>query len=294
VPQNATYDGRVFEAMSAEKGFAELSPQMPASGSRVGSPTYAQQGYLCGSSPLFLPDDGPLLNATIELECQAVPGLINRPRTELYWDGLGTRFVWYKSLHAHSQAVRLVAAMPALVSQVAGVLGPDLVLWGSELIRKGPGQSHRWHVDTECERHGVTVWLPLENVGPDSGLMLMTSTHRCPRSPQHLMIHDGLDLTSDEVVLAAARSFEPESGIVIPRLAVGEFVLFEGMLWHASFNRSPARRSVLVLQYSAAGSPIRVPRKTLPPVTWHDHQPPLLHLQWSGSKAATQQITGRS
>ena len=247
------------------------------------STEFTRRGHLDPVALLSF-EDAALVNAGIAAEARQVPGLINRPRGPLYWDGLGRDFAWYKSLHAHVGAARKVATLPLLVDAVEKLLGPSFMLWGCELIRKGPGQAHRWHVDTECEEHGITVWLPLENVGPDSGIRFMESSHRLQISPQRLMVEQGLDLTSDAAVLSAARSLDAEVSLHTPEVAVGEFAVFAGQLWHASFNESAGTNSVLVLQYSPTGSRVRIPRRFLPPVEWHTWQPPVLPIR--GPQAA--------
>jgi ectoine hydroxylase-related dioxygenase (phytanoyl-CoA dioxygenase family) len=239
---------------------------------------YQRRGHL-GPLPLLGREEARRLIGDIVEPARQVPGLIDRPTGRRYWSGLGTTYAWYKSLHVHVPAAYQVATLPALTGLLSALVGPRLLLWGCELIRKGGGEAHRWHSDVECESHGVTVWLALDNAGAGSGLKLLDGSHQFGASPQELAPARRVDLLDDAAVLGLARGLDPAARITVPAVTPGELVLFPGRLWHASFNVTAETRTVLVLQYSAAGSVVRIPHKIGPPLRWHPAAPPTLEVR---------------
>ena len=70
-----------------------------------------------------------------------------------------------------------IAGLPEIVDRVAAVLGPDVILWGSQLFCKPAvtGMEVPWHQDgdywpikplTTC-----TVWLAIDDATPENGCM---------------------------------------------------------------------------------------------------------------------------
>ena len=215
----------------------------------------------------------------IAQDAASVPGLIGRPRGQSYWRKLGKKYAWYKSLHAHVAAARQVATSPGVVGPVRALVGKDLVLWGSQWVEKSAGKAHRWHADVEClDSDGVTVWLPLRNAGPDSGIKVIARSHRLATYPQALQAEQALDLDDDHSVLAAARRLDASASIVTPRVKPGEFVLFRGRAWHATFNRTAEARIALIFQFSPVGVAVRIPITFVPPLQWHPCPPPVVTL----------------
>ncbi|MEO7815049.1 MAG: phytanoyl-CoA dioxygenase family protein [Sphingomicrobium sp.] len=175
---------------------------------------------------------------------------------------------WFKSLHAVSAAWFDLGHHPTIVSRVSAVLGKDVLLWGSALITRHPGQVHRWHVDVEhMAWPGVSVFIGLEGVQPGlSGLKFIRHSHRFATGPATSI--------SDELALALARQAEPRCALDYPPITDNEFLLFSGRIWHGSVNRSTTVRHAAILQYSVPSSRTAIPLNFDPPITWSRHAPP--------------------
>jgi ectoine hydroxylase-related dioxygenase (phytanoyl-CoA dioxygenase family) len=232
-----------------------------------------------GPFALLAPEAAECLAREIEEGAAGVPGLIGRPRGEVYWRELGTRYVWYKSLHIHVAAARALAASPDILSRVGDLIGQDLVHWGGQWVEKPPGKGHRWHADVEClESEGVTVWLALRNAGLHSGIKLIEGSHHFPTYPQALHAQQALDLNDDRAVLEAARTIDARASVITPLVTPGSFVVFAGRAWHATFNRTTETRVSLIFQFSPRGVGVRIPTTFVPPIRWHPLSPPTLAL----------------
>jgi ectoine hydroxylase-related dioxygenase (phytanoyl-CoA dioxygenase family) len=241
---------------------------------------FAQKGN-AGPFDLLSADEAARLAAEIEEQVRRVPGLRREdrtgPRRADYWRDLGKTHAWYKSVHCHVHVARELATNPNIVRRVVTLLGTRQVgLWGVELVQQESGGMHRWHVDHECESHGLTVWLALTGAGPASGLKVIDRSHQIEATPQHFKVSDNLVLTDDEAVLHAARTVVPRAALSRPLVFPGQFVIMAGTLWHASFNATTIPRKSLVMQYSPAGALVRIPTKFEPPLEWHAMRPPVL------------------
>lgn len=149
---------------------------------------------------------------------------------------------WAKNRLFQDPNIVAIGRRAELLDLVEMFLGPDLLLWGIELVTKRGGASHRWHVDIEhANWEGVTVWLPLCNASHKSTLRFIPGSHRQNSLPQ--MLHDP---NNDEQVLAAARERDPEAKIVSLDIHPGQFVLFAGRLWHHSINETAQTRHALI------------------------------------------------
>jgi non-heme Fe2+,alpha-ketoglutarate-dependent halogenase len=183
---------------------------------------------------------------------------------------------WYKGLHAFDTIIADIARRPEIVERVQDVLGDDLILWGSQIMPKPPGVPHRWHVDVETLAWtSVNVWIALENVSLDATIGLIPGSHRWSSVPQEWE-DDGIDLGDTGAVGRVAAELHPGSEIEWVDMVDGEFVMFDGHLWHGSENRTRLRRSALLLQYSPSDVTARIPVTYREPVEWRDDQPPCL------------------
>jgi len=172
---------------------------------------------------------------------------------------------WHKGWAAVDPVYHELATRPALLEIVRPLLGPDVVLWGANVVSRGPGQTHACHSDMEsAAAHGrfASLWVGLCNTSRDSGLRLIPGSHRYGKTVQELRYRDGATRAedSDESALAWAREHDPGARIVAPEVRDGETIVFDGRLWHASANRmAAAERLALLLQYAAADSPVYRP-----------------------------------
>ena len=224
--------------------------------------SFAERGW-SGPHRLMAPGEANALGA---LGGRCLP-LVSDPSS---WWGRTPDFAarpWFKSLHAHVPAFHDLARHPTLVAAVSERLGPDVLAWGVSVMRKGPGERHPWHVDVEHgDWPGVSVFLGLSGTVPQrSGLKLIGGSQRLPRPPH------GLD---DNGALALARTALPDATLDYPPLGDGEFLLFDGPVWHASHNSGGGVRLAAILQYCAPSAKVRIPLSFGEPVEWHDARPP--------------------
>ncbi len=105
--------------------------------------------------------------------------------------------------HLMDQELLQVLTHPRIVNAVAGILGPDLLLWRSKVFVKRPGEGALgWHQEwgafngeeigndrpglqpstaamASCEPWNLTVWVALDDVKPDMGpIRFAAGTHR--------------------------------------------------------------------------------------------------------------------
>ena len=230
----------------------------------AGDDSFARKGW-SGPHRLMPAAEARLLGA-FTAEC------LPRVSDPSSWSGRTPDFrarPWFKSLHAHAPAFHDLARHPALVAAVTGTLGPDVIAWGVSAMRKGPGDVHPWHVDIKhIAWRGVSVFLGLSGTVPDrSGLKFIGGSHRL----QGFVCDPALD---DAGALALARTVDPECSLDYPPLADGEFLLFDGPVWHASHNSGDTTRIAAILQYAAPSARVRIPLEFRTPVTWHAERPP--------------------
>jgi hypothetical protein len=189
---------------------------------------------------------------------------------------------WFQSLHTLSPRLAEVGRRPELLDRVEQLLGPDLLQWGGIRFEQAPKERLHWHTDTEYDYwSGVSAWLGIQRTTPETALKIMPGSHRYETSPEQLQRAHGLGfegVTHDEDVIQLLRQAEPEVVPQIMRVPVhdGEFVLFNGKLWHASDNPSDQERVAMGLRYAAPDQRIRIPLTYLPPVIFDPTPAPCL------------------
>ncbi|HEY7005280.1 MAG TPA: phytanoyl-CoA dioxygenase family protein, partial [Sphingomicrobium sp.] len=156
-----------------------------------------------------------------------------------------------------------VACKERLVELLLPILGHDVIMWGASVVRRSPEMLHPWHVDVESsapDGRFVTAWIGLDKVTRGSGLRLIAGSHRC-KTIQQLRYEAGRSRTehSNEWVLSRASEEDPDTRLVQPEVSDGDAILFDGRMWHGSFNASKETRTALLLQFAAADSPVRIP-----------------------------------
>lgn len=151
-----------------------------------------------------------------------------------------------------------VAGWPEFVDRVASVLGPDIILWGSQLFCKpaGDGLEVPWHQDGGYwpiePLNTCTVWLAIDNAGTENGCMrYIPGSHRHREVVPHEL--------DERKNLALNQTANPahfdESSARDDELLAGEFSLHDVYLIHGSCpNTSAKRRAGLVWRYMSAKS----------------------------------------
>jgi NAD(P)-dependent dehydrogenase (short-subunit alcohol dehydrogenase family) len=199
---------------------------------------------------------------------------------------LGTR-TFYKSAHILLPEAARLGSSPAIVERVQSVLGGNLALWGAQVITQAPGKKHRWHQDIEHTAwNGITAWVALANVTPQSTLKVIRGSHRFTTAPQDLQ------LNGDTAAVQAAQRMNPDAELVTLKIKPGEFVLFAGKTWHATANDTENDRTSLLLQYCDAAARVRIPVRFEKPAAWSFFRPPVLRIG-RAQRAQTQRLAGK-
>lgn len=189
---------------------------------------------------------------------------------------------WFQSLHTLSPALAGVGRRPEIVERVAELLGDDLLQWAGIRFEQAPQSRLHWHTDTEYDYwSGVSVWLGIQDVTPQTALKLLPGSDRYPVSPEDLQRNEGVSmesLASDEEVLRVLGRVAPElePKIVQPPVHDGEFILFKGKLWHGSRNPTDAMRVAMGLRYATPDQHVRIPLTYLPPIIFDPTPAPCL------------------
>jgi hypothetical protein len=101
--------------------------------------------------------------------CDHLEGLLGgKPRT-----------IDVRQMHLHFPWACELATAPRVLDQVAAVLGPDLLIWATELFAKhprDPGVAIGWHRDRDYmgfdSARSVTAWIALSPSHEDNGCLL--------------------------------------------------------------------------------------------------------------------------
>ena len=194
----------------------------------------------------------------------------------------GPEASWLKGLHEFDTACTRAALVPELVTLVSELLGDDVILWSMQLIDQNHGVRHRWHSDAEAMTWPtVDVWVGLCNVGTNSFLSVLERSHLWGLAPQEFT--PTLDLLDDDAVRRAALELDPGSSRRDFPMGVGEALVFDGRLWHASQTPGLDRRTALLLQYSPASAVPRVLKHAVSPPVWEQHRPGCVLVSGDGS-----------
>ena len=160
-----------------------------------------------------------------------------------------------------------MARDPAIVDLVAGLVGPDVILWGCQVFCKpgGDGMEVPWHQDGHYwpirPLATTTAWIAIDDSTTENGCMrVIPGSHARGLLPHVKAPRDRIVL--DLEVDAAAYDESTARDVV---LEAGELSLHDVHLIHGSRpNRSPRRRAGLAIRYMPATSHFD---RTIPPMT---------------------------
>ncbi|MCW5624647.1 MAG: phytanoyl-CoA dioxygenase family protein [Burkholderiales bacterium] len=150
------------------------------------------------------------------------------------------------------------ATHPGILDLVQDILGPDLILWGSQVFCK-PAKTGRevpWHQDGEYwpirPLATCSAWIALDDVDPQNGCM-----RYIPGSHGAGSIHPHREAMREDRALGF--ELEPtafdETRSADDCLEAGQFSLHDVFLIHGSLhNRSDRRRAGFVVRYMPATS----------------------------------------
>lgn len=149
-------------------------------------------------------------------------------------------------------------ARPELLDLVESVIGPDIVLWGSQVFCKPArtGMEIPWHQDGEYwpirPLENCSLWIAIDDVGVENGAMsYIPGSHRERRLYPHIVsprTDRPLNRELDPACYDPARAAYDE-------LPAGHFSLHDVYLIHGSAaNRSGKRRAAFVIRYMPAAA----------------------------------------
>lgn len=166
----------------------------------------------------------------------------------------------YGSHHDESAAAQWLeyACHPGILDLVQQLIGPDIVLWGSQVFCKPPlaGKAIPWHQDGQYwpirPVATCSVWIALDDSLPENGCMrYIPGSHAGGSIYRHRLSGRNDVVLSQEV---EPSQFD-ESTARDDVLKAGQFSLHDVYLIHGSnANRSARRRAGFVIRYMPATS----------------------------------------
>ena len=146
---------------------------------------------------------------------------------------------------------------PAILDMVEQLIGPDLIIWGSQVFCKPPGDGMEipWHQDGQYwpmrPIATVTVWVAIDPATVENGcLRVIPGTHRCG-----LLKHEENNAGNLALNQGLAPGSYDEGTAVDVVLDAGQVSLHDAMLVHGSnANTSGERRCGYAIRYMPATS----------------------------------------
>jgi len=172
---------------------------------------------------------------------------------------------WRKGRAATDRFFYNIAVRPTILLILKSLLGENIILWGASIVEQDNGQIHPWHTDIETSAangRNVSIWVGLKNTNENSALQFVSRSHNFGKPIQQIAQERGFRRgeASSDLILGWAHEQEPLAETVQPIVRDGEAIIFDGQIWHASFNnQTESHRSVLLLQYAAADIALRMP-----------------------------------
>jgi non-haem Fe2+, alpha-ketoglutarate-dependent halogenase len=192
---------------------------------------------------------------------------------------------WHKGIHVTEPLIYELATESAILTRVSAIIGPDILLWGSMVLNIKPSdRAPAWHTDAELRdwdhRQAATAWVALSNVDENSGMKVITRSHRIPVSLEELRQKSYIDTFDDHAVLQAAREFDPECECIAVNTKPGEFFIFATRAWHTGRKSTQEKvRNSVIFQYSKPSIAVKMPVNPEPPVVWDSRSIPCILVQ---------------
>jgi hypothetical protein len=172
------------------------------------------------------------------------------------------RTVEVRQMHLHFDWAYELATLPLLLDKIEDLLGPNLLIWATELFAKHPHDEAiaiGWHRDAPymgiADSQVVTAWIALSDSQPSNGCM-----RALPRSVERSRMAapaPGVDALAGRTCGHEPPGVEADAIDVV--LGPGELSLHAADVLHGSgANRSQGKRVGLVVRYvTPAARPLR-------------------------------------
>jgi ectoine hydroxylase-related dioxygenase (phytanoyl-CoA dioxygenase family) len=195
--------------------------------------------------------------AAARASCEEYLGVVDRA------GGLLSVYRYFPKIHLFNMWAYEIARNERILDAVRSLIGPDVLVWGSELFqrRAGSGSSLAWHQDSVyyglegVEEHAVRVWVALTPTHPGNGTMRFSrGSHLL--GPQEHALGDTLEdkMRGEEVLIDIA----PESEVTV-ELRAGQASMHSLLVAHCSgVNTSGDDRLNFAVDYM---SPAVVPSR---------------------------------
>lgn len=162
----------------------------------------------------------------------------------------------YKRVNAHvvMPIAHDIAAHPAILDVVEGVLGPDILLYSTEFLIKEPNSKHMVTMHQDLAYWGlgeidgiVTAWLALSPATRQSGCMdFVKASHQSPIIPHEDSFDEHNLLSRGQEI----KVYVAEKDKTCGALDTGELSLHHGLMIHGSGpNTTDNRRIGVVIRY---------------------------------------------
>ena len=156
-----------------------------------------------------------------------------------------------QSRHMDQPVVYDLATHPAIIDRIAGLLGPDVVVWATNFWLKAPGSKEiPWHQDINFwpiePPLNISAWIAIDEVTVDNACVRII-----PGSHRQFLQHTNATEEMAFAEMADPQSFDAGQAINM-ELEPGQFFLFSERLLHGSSkNRSDKRRLGLSIRVTA-------------------------------------------
>ena len=167
----------------------------------------------------------------------------------------GAHNPWGQSaLTIGTQAFLDLCRFDEILDMVEQLIGPDIVLWGSQLFCKpaGDGQAVPWHQDGQYwpldPLATVTVRIAFDGSTPENGCMRYVPGSHKARRLEHHEFTDASNLALKQQVPAIDESLAVDDILQPGQLSIHDVYLLHG----SAENRSTRRRSDYAIRYMPA------------------------------------------
>jgi non-heme Fe2+,alpha-ketoglutarate-dependent halogenase len=161
-----------------------------------------------------------------------------------------------REAHIHSDLVFKASTDDDILDRVSAILGPDLLVWMSQVICRWPGHGGAdWHIDkVNADVEGVHVSVALSAMNRRNGcLQIIPGTHQYKVDLNKMAQRGECDLADASSMVKLADRIAPENAphqILSIELEPGEYFFTKGGLWHGVVaNQTLSTRMAFITRF---------------------------------------------